>query len=513
MSSPSQENGRIYSPQYLAHLETKGRNRETDQKSTPTEKLIVILSAGLLGIAFDYFFNGQRFGISVPIFALLIIAAIHVSFKGYKQPRLSSFLLIASLLLCISYGIYNNASLRFLNGLAILLGITAYTLSARYGAWKNIYVSSIGTLVRKLVPQSLESAPKFILFSLQGLTAKPSEGTSATRSQILRGLMLSVPLLAVVLILLTSSDAVFSRMFTDRLTFLQDLQLDRIISHTLLISMGTLYFFGYLWSLKYDVPGNDSPLLIRKDLESVTALTVMSLLCAVYLLFTLIQFTYLYSAGASLPTGLSYAVYARRGFFELLAAAFVNMAVILSIASKTKDSHAGLNNALLVCNSLMTAFTLNLLVSAFYRMHLYEAAYGFTELRLFVQFFMAFMAVSLLALMVWIWKREFPLFKTALIAAVTVYVALNYVNVDRLIAHNNLERYQLTHQVDIYHLSWLSVDAWPEIAGAQLDAASKKQLLDDFRMQQTPAKEQHDRWFEYNYHLNRFLQAHSKQPI
>lgn len=506
-----QEKGSRYTPQYLSRLEARGRIRQRDQESAPAERLLVLAFAALLGISFDYFFNGQRFGISVPIFALLFLGAAHLTFKGMKQVFLSSFLLGASLMLCLTYALFNNETLRFLNGLAIPLALTGYVLSARYGTWKSLDFSALGALISKLVPQSLESAPKLITFLLQTAKTKPSDQASEIRNQILRGLLLAAPLLVVVMLLLTRSDAVFSRLITDRFTFL-DLDMDRVISHGLVSVIGGFYFFGYLWSLKYESPSDSASPLGKKNLEAVTALTVMGLLSGVYLLFTLVQFTYLYSGSASLPNGLTYAVYARRGFFELVAAASLNMAVILAVASKVREHQPQMMKALKVCNSLMTAFTLNLLVSAFYRMHLYEAAYGFTELRLFVQFFMAAMAISLMALMIWIWKQKFPLFKVVLITAITVYLALNYVNVDRLIAHNNLERYQLTKQVDIYTLSWLSVDAWPEIAQAALDPSTKDSLRETFLMNQYPFEDAHDQWFEYNLNVSRFLALEPKQP-
>lgn len=506
MSSITQLKERKYSPRHMALLEARAYKMQQDRDSTRSEKLLIILSACLLGIAFDYFFNEQRFGISVLLYGLMLLGAAHFAFKGIRQAFLSLFLLAASLLLCASYGLFNNETLRVLNGLAIPLALTAYFLSARYGAWKNLNLSSVGVVFNKLIPDSIENAPKLIVFSVRELKAKPEAEASKTRSQILWGLMMAAPVLILVLMLLTSSDAVFSRLLLDRFTFLKDLRIDQFISHAVLTAIPALYFFGYLWSLKYERAAEDTPSPIPKNLEPVSALTVLSVLCAVYLLFTLVQFTYLYSTSASLPAGLTYAGYARRGFFELLAAAVVNIAVILALAVKAKDSSLRLCRALKTGNSVLTVFTLNLLVSAFYRMHLYETAYGFTELRLFVQFFMVFLAVSLAALLVWIWKQEFPLLKTVLIAAVTVYLALNFVNVDRLIAHNNLERYRQTQQLDTYHLSQLSVDAWPEIAAAGLPPGISKRLADDFRMNQYPSVEDHDHWFEYNYHQALFLE-------
>ncbi len=510
MTTHTQANQSLLSPKRTAYLEAMNRKRQRDAESTPAERWTILLSATLLGIVFDLFFNGQHFGISVFLFALLTVLAVRLSTKEYRQPLFSSFLLVSVLALCLSYALFNNDTLRVLNALAIPLGMTAYVLSARYGDWGRAAFRSLGLLMNKLVPQIIETSPKLFAFAAHRLAdTRERSAASETRNQILKGILLAAPLLTLVLVLLTNSDAVFSRILSDRFRFFDEMQLEEIVSHTLLIAATTFYFFGYLWSLKYEHDAEISSGNPSKPLSTVSAMTVMSLMCAVYMLFTVVQFAYLYSPGASLPTGLTYADYARRGFFELVAAAFVNMAVILGIASKTKDSPSKLSRPLLICHSLLTVFTLNLLVSAFYRMHLYEAAYGFTELRLFVQFFMAFMAISLLALLVWVWMRKFPLFRTILVTAITVYVALNYVNVDRLIAQRNLDQYLITGHIDIQHFNSLSVDALPAIEAAHLLPVLKGQLSDRFMLNRSYIQEEYNHWFEYNYGIERYLRGYA----
>ena len=48
---------------------------------------------------------------------------------------------------------------------------------------------------------------------------------------------------------------------------------------------------------------------------------------AVYTIFIVIQFKYLFSGGV-LPNGLNYSEYARRGFFELVVLSVLNIALI-----------------------------------------------------------------------------------------------------------------------------------------------------------------------------------------
>ncbi len=440
------------------------------------------------------------------LYGLLLTAAVLTATRTFRRPLFSGFLLGASLLLCLSYSLFSNPALQALTTLAIPLGLTAAFLSARYGLFDRLHLSCLGALPAQLIPRALGTAPKLVTVSLVRIFARQSQGLSQTRRSILKGLLLSLPLLTVVLLLLSSSDAVFSRLVTDRFAFLETMGLDEIIGHGLVMGLAAFYFFGYLWSLRYELEEPVTPPVKGGRMETVTALTVMLLLLAVYLFFTVIQFTYLYG-GMGLPEGMTYADYARRGFFELVLAALLNLAVILgaSLAVRQEDGRPAL--LLKVYSTLLTLLTVNLLFSAFYRMHLYESAHGFTQLRLFVQFFMGFVAVTLGGLGLWIWNRRVPLLKVALTAAVTLYVALNFINVDQVIARNNLARYQSTRTLDVYHLSALSVDAWPAIAAADLPTGLKNQLLWEFRNYHGTRLGEEEPWFTYNYHLSLYRQS------
>lgn len=499
------------SPALLARLEKKQEIDRLDEASTLQERTLVLIWAAALGLLFDLFFTSHRFGLSVLLYGLLLTTAVLTTTRAFRRPLFSGFLLGSSLLLCLSYSLFNNEALRALNSLAIPLGFTAAFLSARYRLFDRLHVSSLGAIPARIFAQALGSAPKLVTVSLARIMTRPSAELSQTRRSILMGLLLGLPLLTVVIFLLSSSDAVFSRLVTDRFSFLENLGIDEVIGHGLTMLCGAFYFFGYLWSFRYEA-GDEAPAEAKgKGLEAVTALTVMLLLLAVYLFFTAIQFTYLYG-GMGLPEGMTYADYARRGFFELVFAALLNLAVILGITTAVRPDAGRLCSVLKLCNTVLTVLTVNLLVSAFYRMHLYEAAYGFTQLRLFVQFFMGAVAVILGALGLWIWNRQLPLLKVALTAAVAFYVALNYINVDQVIARNNLARFHGTQNLDLHHLSALSVDAWPEITGAQLPKGLKNQLLWEFRNYHGTGMGEDEPWFTYNYHLTLYRES-IKSPV
>lgn len=95
------------------------------------------------------------------------------------------------------------------------------------------------------------------------------------------------------------------------------------------------------------------------------------------------------------------------------------------------------------------------------RLNLYEQAYGYTYIRFLVHAFMIFLALLLLIAGLRIRYTSIPLIRCYIILALTAYVAVNYVGMDRRIAELNIERYHQTGDIDVTYLASLSADATP----------------------------------------------------
>jgi hypothetical protein len=133
--------------------------------------------------------------------------------------------------------------------------------------------------------------------------------------------------------------------------------------------------------------------------------------------------------------------------------------VLLTLIYLIKESGRLIGRAVRLFESLLVVCTLVMLLSAFFRMALYEQAYGYTYLRLLTHAFMIFLFVLFILTFWKIWKKKVPLYKYYLVTAIAAYVAINYVNIDQLITKYNIERYQLTGKIDVSYLSTLSDDA------------------------------------------------------
>jgi hypothetical protein len=112
--------------------------------------------------------------------------------------------------------------------------------------------------------------------------------------------------------------------------------------------------------------------------EAVTILVLVDLVSGA---FVALQLAYLFGRLDTLAAaGMTYSDYARRGFFELVAAASLagGLLVVLEIAT------TGRTRAYLAAALTLVGLTIVVLVSAWQRLDLYQLAYGWTELRFYV---------------------------------------------------------------------------------------------------------------------------------
>ncbi|WP_371630759.1 DUF4173 domain-containing protein [Streptomyces sp. NBC_00341] len=200
----------------------------------------------------------------------------------------------------------------------------------------------------------------------------------------------------------------------------------------------------------------------RGRLEWALPLIVLNLLFAGFLA---IQLTVLLGGYDKVmaETHLSYAQYAREGFWQLLWATVLTLLVI-ALALRWAP-RGGPRDRTLVRSVLGTLCLLTLVVvaSALRRMDLYVDAYGLTRLRISVAAVELWLGVVLLLIMAaGVFGAKMLPRAVAASAAVGV-LAFGLVSPDGLIAEQNVQRYGDHHSIDIQYLRGLSADAVPAL--------------------------------------------------
>ena len=170
-------------------------------------------------------------------------------------------------------------------------------------------------------------------------------------------------------------------------------------------------------------------------------------------------------AGHVLETaGLSYADYARQGFWQLLAVTaltLVVVAVVVRVAGRETRGDQALLRWLL---GALCVLAVLVVATALRRMWLYEDAYGFTRLRLLVQaveVWLGLVFALICAAGIRLRGRWLP--RTIVATGALTVLALAALNPDGFIADQNVHRYTETGRIDLGYLSGLSPDAAPPL--------------------------------------------------
>ena len=198
----------------------------------------------------------------------------------------------------------------------------------------------------------------------------------------------------------------------------------------------------------------------RRQFEWLAPVTAVN---AVFLLFLVAQATAMFGGHGYLQrtTGLTYADYVHEGFGQLTVATILTLTVVAWAARKAA---AGRGRDLALGG--LCAMTIVVVVSALYRMHLYEEAYGFTRLRLLVSVFEGWLGVVVVLVMVaGVVRARGWLVPLAVRFGAVGLLGLAVLNPDLYIAEHNLSRTEATTPIDYSYLAELSADAAPALVG------------------------------------------------
>jgi len=182
---------------------------------------------------------------------------------------------------------------------------------------------------------------------------------------------------------------------------------------------------------------------------------------AVFLAFLVAQATAMFGGHVYLrqTTGLTYAEYVHEGFGQLTVATMLTLTVVAWAARKATPGRRR-NFAL----GGLCVMTIVVVVSALYRMHLYEEAFGFTRLRLLVSVFEGWLGVVVVLVIVAgvVGARRWLIPVTVRLGAAGL-LGLALVNPDLYIAQHNIARADAPVGIDWQYLGELSTDAYPAL--------------------------------------------------
>ena len=422
-------------------------------------------------------------GLGATLYIVLYVISVlaYAKLKAVKFNSESIILSVLMILLAISFTVFYNYSLNIfmqiaMNFMLIYLPVTVFNKLIKSETSALILYDYINALV--FIPIHNATSFWICMFSKRG------KSISSTKTKyflyIFLGLLIGTPFIMIVIFLLSSADATFKNIFDHLFNF--DINVPENIG-TLIWS---LPMATYLYALIYGSSVEDNSKYFNIDwfnktmdnaasIPRLSLYTVNAVICCFYILFIGIQAIYFIDIlGGSLPADFTYSDYARRGFFELLTVALINIVfiVVAKILSVKNENNKYMRIHILL-NSILT---LVLISVAFAKMYLYISTYGLTTLRIIPSVFMIFLCFVFAFIIMGEFKKNFPVTKLSFYTGNILFVLLCLSNIDAVVAQYNLNAYikgNLPHY-DLYDLEESDMAAMPVIYKAWKDSPDKE---------------------------------------
>lgn len=305
------------------------------------------------------------------------------------------------------------------------------------------------------------SVPATLRWLVRDAIRTRGQNRGASRRNVI-AVLITVALLAAFGYLLAGADAAFAHMLSMLVPPIRSNEWMRWLgSAAAAVTVTAVAAHSLLTGTTAPEPGSRLGLVRRAE----WALPVGGLV-ALFASFVAVQATVLFGGGehVAATAGLTYAQYARAGFWQLLVVTGLTVIVVGVAAQIAPRSTASDRVLLRTLLGLLSALALVIVASALSRIAAYEQAYGFTRQRLLVTACELWLGVVfLLILVAGIQLRGRWVPRAALAAAVTALLGLAVLNPDAFIAQQNVNRLAKTHGIDVSYLSTLSADAVPAL--------------------------------------------------
>ena len=443
----------------------------------------LILLSVFVAWCFDQLFWQKAPGISFFIFVglCLVGGALVTWWEGFKPAKTSLWMLPPVLFFAAVTFLRQEPFTNFISIVVVLGAMVVLALTWRGGRWLRYSLSDyvmgglrlsgsalarpIGVLFRKATPPSNSEAGR--------ARWKPSNRKAVFA--VLRGLLLAVPVIALLAGLLASADPIFSSVMSDFLKIFHIEKLGEYIFRAIYILIGAYLLIGvYLHaagpSQEEKLVGVEKPWL-TPFLGWTEAVVVLGCVDLLFVFFVAIQFRYFFGGATNINlAGYTYAEYARRGFGELAVVAVISLLLFLGLSAITRRSEGGQRRIFSGLGLGLVALVAAILVSAFQRLLLYEAAYSFSRLRTYTHVFMVWVGILLLATVLIELFGRLRAFALALVLVSVGFAAsISLLNVDGFIVRQNVARAASAPrgaegvELDTGYLVGLSDDAVPAL--------------------------------------------------
>ncbi len=505
----------IVPPSLPAELQAKTESGDEPPQLSERSKLgLGILAVAIVaGLGGDTLLRATPWGINVSLWLGITTGAV-LALSRWQKPlrvKVNPWLLGLLLFFAAAFAWRASGVLHGLDLLGALLTLSLIGLRTRTGRLAVAEISAYFKAGLHTVGGMLFGI-MFLLFEDIRWRELPRDGWSKRALAIGRGLAIAAPLLLVFGGLLMAADAVFEDLVSGLFRF----DTASLFLHAFTVGCIGWLVAGYLRSLHpKSMFGEEAAARAKSPSLGMVEISIaLGLLDLLFLAFVIVQFKYLFFGAAHFPQGAGtpYAMYARRGFFELVTVAMLVLPLLLGAHWLLRKDEPRNERIFRVLAGVQIALLFVMMASAIYRMRLYQLCCGLTELRVYTMAFMGWLAV------VFVWfvltvlrgRRERFAFG-ATVTGLALIVGLHFLNPDDLIARVNVERARAGQPFDAAYTASLSADAVPALAAglAYLSEAERQTIFQGWQRRQAEwAVNDWRSWNSSRRHAARLVQKH-----
>ena len=428
----------------------------------------VLVDALLLGIVGDALLRVAPWGANMAVWSIAIVAALLTLARRRHEtiPANAWWLVAPAVTLGTMFAWRGSESLAVFNALAFITTLGLLAMALGNGAHRNVLTSRVRDVLQSGVSTAAGTVFGMIPLALADVSLRHvarARGASQAIAAI-RAALIAIPLLLIFGGLFASADPVFAKIVADLLR----VDPEAIVSHLVVTGMIAWLVGGFL---RTTLLSTGRPMLSAQVPDGALGLTEVSValgsLVLLFAAFVGVQLRYFFGGDALVQStaGMSYAEYARRGFFELVMVSALVLPVLLSANALLRRDTPLAGRVYRGLASTLTALLAVIMYSAFARMRLYQSAYGLSADRLYATVFMGWLAL----VFVWFSLTVLRGRGTRFVAGVVfsgwgTLIALNIADPDGLVARGNVARASQGNELDVPYIETLGADAAPALA-------------------------------------------------
>lgn len=404
----------------------------------------ILLGALFLGLWQSILFWNQGIGISALLFTIPVIYITINLLKGKIQNKKALLISIPIILLSSTYLLFNNAELYLFN---IVIIPVLYIIMIIF-ATSNFQAKSMIYKIILIIIQPINYISDVVKSIINEISPRgredQEENEGKEKNNVIKAVFFTMIIAFIVLVLLASADNEFAQIFRN----IDLLNISDTIARIITIIIVFFYFAGFFMNMLDKENGlKDFEEENKEEKESYTIRMILTVLNIIYLIFSYTQIKVLFT-----EQNIKYSEFARNGFFQLLVVSLINIIMILKANNKNlRENKKQVRYKKIMC-IVMLIFTLIIIISAFARMTLYQQNYGYTRLRILVDFTLITEIILLIPTLIYIIKGKINLSKSYFVIIVTMYCIVNFANIDGIIAKNNISKYKETGYIDLSYL-------------------------------------------------------------